>query len=129
MKTAAKVVAWACTFGTLSAGCYSYTALNLSGHEKQRLPAGRIALVLTKDSTLFEFHKPPTIVNDTIFGEGRIIIKDGYIITEASIPLSEVTATSAKEFDFAKTSLAVGVPMLALGLMAWLFSKGVGYSW
>jgi len=103
MKKVGKVALWVSIFSTLFMGCYSSAMIDPKGDEKEKIYSGKIASVVTKDGTKYEFDKAPTIVNDTIVGEGKVSTEAGFITKQVSIPLSDVVKVNVKEFDLGKT--------------------------
>jgi hypothetical protein len=72
-----KGVAWICVFTTLCTGCSSAVLVRPTGEEKQKMYLGKVAYVVTMDSTKYTYETPPTVVNDTIVnGFRRIPLSD-----------------------------------------------------
>jgi hypothetical protein len=66
MEKASKGVAWICIFSTFPLGCYSSAVI--APAEKERVHAGSIEYVITKDGKKCEFEKAPVVANDSIVG-------------------------------------------------------------
>jgi hypothetical protein len=73
MERASQRFAWICIFGTVLWGCYTSTVVEPIGEGKDRMLSHRILYVVTKDSIKYVFDNAPSIINDTIVNEFRLI--------------------------------------------------------
>lgn len=111
MGKTVNIVAWMCLFSTLCVGCTSTSVTIVpTGKGKAQLCSETIYSVVTKDSTMYIFEKPPTVVNDTIVGELR------------SIAVSDVAYASTPSEN---PGLLIPVGVLVLGMLALGFLGGL----
>jgi hypothetical protein len=130
MGTKGRVVAWVCIFSTLFMGCYSSVLVDPSGAEKDKLYAGDIEAVTTKDGTEYEFYQPARIDSSAIVGIVVTITREeGYMSRPVSIPFSDIQSVQVSQYDSAHTLEAVlactlGV-VLGIGLFYALLASGL----
>jgi hypothetical protein len=113
MEKARKGIALICIFSTLLMGCYSSAVI--APAEKERVHAGSIEYVVTKDGKKYVFEEPPAVANDTIVGR---YAQSWWKWGQVSIPLSDVAEVSVSEYDPQRTLWACVGVVVVLGVTA-----------
>jgi hypothetical protein len=119
MGRAGKAVAWICIFSILFAGCYIPSLIDPAGDERDKIYSEEIKYIIMKDSTTYEFIQPPTVLNDTVFGQvapkengwAEVSISESDVAQVGQTQLGDieylVTKTGAK-YSFKKPPTVVG---------------------
>jgi hypothetical protein len=98
MNSAGKTISWVCTFSVLFMSCTSSAVIDPTGDEKDLMYSGEIGSVVKKDSTIYTFPTPPTIVEDSLvwFADVKQAV---------SIPLSDVIRIHERQLGNGKTEI------------------------
>lgn len=126
-----KIVVTILVFSLLNLfGCYSFNSITVDEYEKFELEEGtpEEIYVKTKDNQWYHFtNYNYYIVNDTLRGNGRVLINGWENAPNSKIALCDIESIGVEDMNMYTTSLLVAIGILGvLGVIfafIWLFTS------